>query len=212
MSDRKNERPIKVTGLMLGKTGEVPREKYFLKHKFEWMGDVVQIGDWTYGDLNIVMGDEGKKLKIGKYCSLAAGCKIFLGQYHRADWITTYPFTVLPEEFPEVAHIKGHPYSPGDVTIGNDVWIGTDVTIMAGVTIGDGAIIGAKALVTKNVAPYTIAGGNPAKEIRKRFDEETIARLLEIKWWDWPEEKLRKNLPLLVSGDTQKLFDVLSKQ
>lgn len=93
----------------------------------------------------------------------------------------------------------------GDIRIGNDVWIGYEAVIFAGVTIGDGAIIGTRALVTKDVPPYTIVGGVPAKPIRKRFDDNTIQRLLEIRWWDWPEEKIARNIQALQSGDIRKL-------
>ena len=144
-------------------------------------------------------------LKIGKFCSIANDVQIFLGGNHRIDWITTYPFSVL-NSWPEAKDIKGHPCTKGDVIIGNDVWIGRKTLILSGVTIGDGAIVGARSVVTKDVAPYSIVAGNPAKLIRKRFDEKTIEKLLEIKWWDWNLEKIKKNLPLLLSNNIEQFF------
>lgn len=105
-----------------------------------------------------------------------------LGGEHRADWITTYPFNAL---FGEGAHITGHPSSKGDIVVGNDVWIGYQSCILSGVTIGNGAIIGAKSVVTKDVPPYAIVAGNPAKFIRYRFPQETIDKLEHLAWWDW---------------------------
>jgi acetyltransferase-like isoleucine patch superfamily enzyme len=112
-----------------------------------------------------------------------------LGGNHRTDWITTYPFTVIYKEF---NGISGHPKREKEIIIGNDVWIGQDAFILPGANIGDGAVIGARALVSKSVEPYSIFVGNPGETIRKRFDEKTIERLLEIKWWDWDIEKIKK--------------------
>lgn len=137
---------------------------------------------------------EGKSLSIGKYCSISTQVLIFLGSEHRTDWVSTYPFPIL---WKEAGSIKGHPSSKGDVSIGNDVYIGYHVIILSGVTIGDGAVIGAGSVVTKDVPPYAIMAGNPATIIRYRFDEETIRRLLEIKWWDWPDEKVKENIHLI---------------
>ncbi|HEX5127349.1 MAG TPA: CatB-related O-acetyltransferase, partial [Rhodocyclaceae bacterium] len=122
------------------------------------------IGRGTYGDDLLVRNwNEGTTLRIGNYCSIAAGVKIYLGGEHRTDWVTTYPFSAL---WPEAAHIEGHPRSKGDVTIGNDVWIGTEAMILSGVTIGDGAVIGARAVVSRDVPPYAIVAGNPASVVR----------------------------------------------
>lgn len=139
---------------------------------------------------------ENKKCYIGKFCSIAEGVTVFLGGNHRVDWISTYPF---PAFFPEAKYITGHPASKGDVIIGNDVWIGTNVVIMSGVTIGDGAVIGAYAVVAKNIPPYAVAVGNPARVVRYRFDEKTIQALLKIQWWNWPIEKIKANMHLLCS-------------
>lgn len=158
----------------------------------------IEIGDYTYGIPIIHAFNWPAKVKIGKFCSIAGGVEIYLDNYHRTDWISTYPF-MANEDFPESANITGHPYGKGDVIIGNDVWIGNNALILSGVTIGDGAVIGSKAVVTKSVEPYSIVVGNPGRVVRYRFSPEKIERLIEIKWWDWPIEKIRKMTPLLCS-------------
>jgi acetyltransferase-like isoleucine patch superfamily enzyme len=169
---------------------------------------ILEVGEFTYGLPQILHWGENTKLRIGKFCSIADGVKIFLGGNHRTDWITTYPFSGLgfKDVWTEACDIKGHPATKGNVVIGNDVWIGYEAAIMSGVTVGDGAVIAARAVVAKDVEPYSIFGGVPAKEIRKRFSSEEINKLLEIKWWDWPEEKLRKNLHIICSDNISELF------
>ncbi len=164
-----------------------------------------EIGDFTNGEPKVVFPHENVTLKIGKYCSIAREVTIFLGGEHRADWITTYPFSAL---FEEAKHIKGHPATKGDVIIGNDVWIGSGATILSGITIGDGAIIAAESLVVKDVRPYEIVGGNPAKHIKFRFDDEMIARLLRIQWWNWDVEKVRANISLLLQDDVRRFCEM----
>lgn len=143
------------------------------------------------------------RLTIGKFCSIACGAKfIFNCANHSLKSLSTYTFPLFFEEWDlPKAEVATAWDNKGDIVIGNDVWIGYDAVIMAGVTIGDGAIIGTKAVVTKDVAPYSIVGGVPAKEIRKRFAPEVIKRLQEIQWWDWPEEKIRKSIQAIQSGD-----------
>lgn len=131
---------------------------------------------------------EGAQLKIGNFCSIASNITVLLGGNHRTDWVTTYPFGHC-KNFPDVAPVKGHPKTNGNVVIGNDVWIGSGATIMSGVTIGDGAVIAANSHVVKDVAPYSIVGGNPAKHIKFRFTEEQIKSLLQIQWWNWDNKK-----------------------
>jgi len=163
------------------------------------------IGQGTYGMPEVIANGFGerKHLHIGKYCSIARGVTIHLGSEHRPDWATTYPFNIY---WPDGRHIKGHPLSKGDVVIGNDVWVATEALILSGVTIGDGAIIGARAVVSRDVAPYTIVAGNPAKLIRARFDPQTVARFTEIKWWDWPKEKIVRALPDLMNADVSRFL------
>lgn len=156
-----------------------------------------QFGRESYGNPKIRSWGEGATLKIGSFTSIAAGVQIFLGGEHRTDWVTTFPFNVLWEEG---KNISGHPKTKGDVLIGNDVWIATEAIIMSGVTIGDGAVIGARAVVTKDVPPYAIAAGNPAVVVKNRFNDETIQRLLVIKWWDWSDHRIKEALPLLLNN------------
>lgn len=157
------------------------------------------IGRGTYGNPEILDWKEGATLSIGAFCSIAAGVKIYLGGEHRIDWITTYPFSVLWESG---FNIQGHPKTKGNIVIGNDVWIGADAKIMSGVTIGDGAVIGASSVITKNVEPYAIYAGNPARLIRMRFEKEVVTELLEIKWWEFTDEIISRILPLLLSADS----------
>ena len=180
-------------------------ENFYTKDLLKDLGNLVEIGDYTYGKPQIMHWGEDAKLKIGKFCSIADRVTIFLGGNHRLDWITTYPFSALSQEWPEAKDIKGHPRTKGDVIIGNDVWIGFGATIMSGVTIGDGAVIGAMSVVAKNVEPYSIVGGNPIKEIKKRFSENEIEKLLEIKWWNWPLEKIKRNTKILCSNNLKEI-------
>lgn len=160
---------------------------------------LMEYGKGSYGIPQVLGWGEGSKVVIGKYCSIASGVIILSGGEHRVDWVTTYPFSVF---WPEIAgHILGHPKSKGDVIIGNDVWIGMDAFILSGLTIGDGAVIGAKSVVTKSVPPYAIVGGNPAKIIRYRFNPETIDKLISLAWWDWPDDKIKSAMRLLLSND-----------
>lgn len=170
-------------------------------------GTPYEAGDYTYGQPKIGDFGEGAKLKIGKFCSIADGTVIYIGGNHRVDWVTTYPFPVIHDDWPEAKHITGHPATKGDVIIGNDVWIAYGVIILSGVTIGDGAVVGAGSVITRNVEPYSIVAGNPAKFIKKRFDEETIEKLLQTKWWDWPEEKIRENIEILCSNNLDYLMN-----
>ncbi|MFH0727570.1 MAG: CatB-related O-acetyltransferase [Pseudomonadota bacterium] len=156
-----------------------------------------EIGRATYGGAKILDWGEGAVFKIGAFCSIATGVKIFLGGEHRVDWVTTYPFSRL---WKSGEGISGHPRTKGDVVIGNDVWIGTEAMIMSGVTIGDGAVVAARSMVTRDIEPYAIYAGNPARLIKKRFDEETIWSLLEIAWWNFPDEEIERLLPLMLSN------------
>ena len=174
-------------------------------------GENFEIGDYTYGMPKILSWGEGARLKIGKFCSISAEVIVFLGGNHRIDWVTTYPFMEFEDEWPEAKDIAGHPATKGDVVIGNDVWIGWGAVIMSGVTIGDGAAIGARAVVTQDVGPYSIVGGNPASLIRKRFDDETIRVLLEIRWWDWPLDRIKDNLGILMSDNVSGILSNLTK-
>ena len=147
------------------------------------------------------------KLKIGKFCSIACGAKfLFNSANHTVKSLSTYPFPIFFEEWGlDVKDITSAWDNKGDIVIGNDVWIGYEAVIMSGVTIGDGAIIGTRALVTNDVPPYTIVGGVPAKQIRKRFPEEIISELLKLKWWDWTFKKISQNMEFIKNGDLKHL-------
>ncbi|MCB9140020.1 MAG: CatB-related O-acetyltransferase [Caldilineaceae bacterium] len=165
-----------------------------------------EFGDHTYGKPRVYSWASTSTLRVGSFCSIADGVKIFLGGEHRVDWVTTYPFTLF---WKEAQHVEGHPATKGDVTIGNDVWIGMEAVIMSGVTIGDGAVIGSRALVTKDVPPYGIVAGNPAKLIKKRFDEDVVRQLLLIQWWNWEHARIAAALPLLLSDDIGQFIDAV---
>lgn len=180
----------------------------------------IEIGDYTmYNDFVCDPQDFQKnnvlyhypvnhdRLMIGKFCSIACGAKfIFTSANHSLKSLSTYPFPIFFEEWGlDVTDITDAWDNKGDIIVGNDVWIGYEAVILSGVTIGDGAIIGSRAVVTKDIPPYTIVGGVPAKPIRKRFDDVTIARLLELKWWDWSEERIKANLKIIQSGRIDEL-------
>lgn len=177
-------------------------KKVFEKDGRNWPISL-SIGERTYGTPSIIMGRTGAKITIGNYCSIANDAQINIYPEHRMDWITTYPFVRLKNEWPSVAHmsiLESVPFR-GNITIGNDVWIGSSALILGGATIGDGAVIGAHAVVAKDVAPYSVVVGNPAREIRKRYSNDDIALLLEMRWWNWPEDKIMEYLPIICSGD-----------
>jgi virginiamycin A acetyltransferase len=170
------------------------------------------VGDYTYyDDFEDVQNFEknvkyhfdfiGDRLIIGKFCMIASGATFIMnGGNHLTESISAYPFAIFGNGWEKAMEGKSYP-SKGDTIIGNDVWVGYNATIMPGVTVGDGAIIAANAVVTKDVAPYSIVAGNPAKEIKKRFTEERINELLELKWWDWEIEKITRNVSVLTGRD-----------
>ncbi|HEV2071628.1 MAG TPA: CatB-related O-acetyltransferase [Acidimicrobiales bacterium] len=144
-------------------------------------------------------------MTIGDYCSISGGAEILPGGNHNPQWISTFP---LRWQFKMLGALQdGLPSSRGPVSIGNDVWIGRAAMILSGVTIADGAVVGARAVVTTNVRPYAVVVGNPAREVRRRFDDATVDRLLKIKWWNWPERVVREATPLLCSENLSEFFD-----
>ena len=149
----------------------------------------------------------GDRLTIGKFCSIACGAKfLFNSANHSMQSLSTYPFPLFFEAWgldkKNVTDAWDH---RGDITVGNDVWIGFEAVILAGVTIGNGAIIGTRAVVTKDVPPYTIVGGVPAKPIRKRFCDDTVAALEKLCWWDWPDDRIAQNIAAIQSGQLDAL-------
>lgn len=148
----------------------------------------------------------GDKLIIGKFCAIGSDVQFIMnGANHQMDGISTFPFYIFGGDWTKATPTKEQLPIRGDTIIGNDVWIGYKSTIMPGVTIGDGAIIGTHSVVTKDVEPYSVVGGNPAKLIRKRFSDEQIERLEQLAWWNWSIEQITASLPLIVSGDIEKL-------
>ena len=177
------------------------------------------VGDYTYyDDFENVENFEknvkyhfdfiGDKLKIGRFCMIASDVKFIMnGANHLTNALTTYPFAIFGNGWENAMDGKEYPQK-GDITIANDVWIGYNATIMAGVTIGDGAIIAANSTVVKDVEPYSIVGGNPATEIKKRFSPDVIEQLLQLKWWDWDLEKITKNVQYLTGADINQLLKI----
>lgn len=145
----------------------------------------------------------GDRLKIGKFCSIACGAKfLFNSANHALGSLSTYTFPIFYEEWGLDRRSVADAWdNKGDIVVGNDVWIGYEAVILSGVTIGDGAVIGARAVVTKDVPPYMIMGGVPARPIRRRFDEATVETLLRLRWWDWPKEKIARNLAAIQRGE-----------
>ena len=172
------------------------------------------IGDYTYYDDPVDVNNFeknvlylfdfiGDKLIIGKFCQIATGVKFIMnGGNHATNGLSTYPFKIFGHAWAEA---ELNPPVKGDTLIGNDVWIGNSVTIMPGITIGDGAIVASCSVVTKNVAPYTVVGGNPSQVIRSRFNEDVVQRLINLQWWNWPIEKISKNLSALTNGNIDEL-------
>jgi len=181
------------------------KKTFFTREQFP--DEQISIGAFTYGTPHVKNYDQKTKLYVGKYCSFAAQVTILLGGEHRIDYATTYPFSDIPSPWPEAEKITDMTYSKGDVLIGNDVWIGFGATILSGVRIGDGVVIGAGALVSASVKPYSVVGGNPAKTLKMRFDEETVSRLLKLAWWQWSEDKVRANIHLLCDSDMNSLLE-----
>lgn len=147
------------------------------------------------------------QLIIGAFCSIGSGVSFIMAgnQGHRHDWISSFPFHYMPEVEAFNGAVDGFA-NAGNTVVGNDVWIGSEAMIMPGVCIGDGAVIGSRALVTKDVAPYAVVGGNPARLIKKRFSDQEIEMLLEARWWDWDESRLSAAITILCSGDVSALY------
>ena len=162
-----------------------------------------KVGDYTYGEPRVY--GQGS-LEIGKFCSIAGGVTIILGCEHNLQWTTTYPFSAL---FKEAQHIQGHPFSKGPVKIGHDVWIGQFATIMSGVTIGNGAVIGARAVVTRDVAPFSVVAGNPTRHIKFRLPEEWCGYInSKLKWWDWPIDIILKYIDDILQPPGKHLYEI----
>ena len=197
-----------------------PHDKQIVYLKDVVTGPNIEVGDYTiYNDFvndprdfekNNVLYHypvNGDRLIIGKFCSVACGARfMFTSGNHSMRSLSNYTFPIFFDEWElDAKNIREAWDNKGDIVIGNDVWIGYEAVIMSGVRIGDGAVIGTRAVVTKDVPPYTIVGGLPARTIRRRYDEETVARLEKLRWWDWPEAQVRRAIPLLQAGDLDAL-------
>lgn len=183
---------------------------YYHKEEFEDICVRYLLGDYSTKNYKEIFREDFifDKLEIGKFCSIGSGASFILAgnQGHNHKWISAYPFD--NKIFPNA---KNGFRTKGDTIIGNDVWIGTESIIMPGVKIGDGAVIGTRAVVTKDVEPYTIVGGNPAQVIKKRFSDDEIEKLLEIRWWDWNIEKINDAIPFICSADIYRLYNFYLK-
>ncbi|MCR9064936.1 MAG: CatB-related O-acetyltransferase [Cytophagales bacterium] len=176
------------------------------------------VGDYTYYDdfenvenfeknVKYLFDFVGDKLIIGKFCMIASDVKFIMnGANHMTDSLSTYPFAIFGKGWENAMEGKAYP-KKGNITIGNDVWIGYNATIMAGVTIGDGAIIATNSTVIKDVEPYSVVGGNPAKEIKKRFSKEVITKLLKLQWWNWDIQKITKNIQNLTDNEIENIVE-----
>ncbi len=169
----------------------------------------IAIGPFTYGRPKVRFPESGARLTIGRYGSIADGVEILLGGNHRLDWASSYPFPALPRLWPSAAGLSGHDTTRGDVTIGHDVWLGSQCMILSGVTIGHGAAVAARAVVTRDVPPYAIVAGNPARVVRLRFTQEQVAALVETRWWERPADEVARLVPLLMSERIEALIAAL---
>lgn len=179
------------------------------QHRFRARYPDFEIGLGSYGVPIVHDWREGSTLRIGAYTSVADDVHIFLGGHHRIDWISCYPF---PAFVPEAKDIPGFGGSRGDVVIGSDVWLASGCTILSGVTVGDGAVVAARAVVSRDVPPYAIVAGNPARIVGWRFEEATRARLIQSAWWAWPEAEVRRVTPLLCSSRLEEFFGYVDKR
>ena len=172
----------------------------------------IEIGDYTYYDdpehaeefvtRNVLYSYGGERLVIGKYCALATGVRFIMGgANHATSGVSTFPFTIFGGDWAGTADILAGIPSRGDTVVGNDVWIGYNVLVMPGVTIGDGAIVATGSVVTSDVLAYAVAGGNPARVVKRRFADEDVERLLRARWWDWPVELVTEHVRTIMAGE-----------
>lgn len=167
------------------------------------------MGVGSYGLPRVYDFDDGTKLTIGSYTSIANDVHIFLGGYHRSDWVSQFPFPAFVEDVPELqalAKAGSHRWTRGNVVVGSDVWLGSGSAILSGVTIGNGAVVAARAVVTRDVPAFAVVAGNPARIVKWRFPEETRNELERIAWWNWPADEVRRISPLLCQPDLSALL------
>ncbi len=185
-------------------------KNYFLKDNLKEEIDLklTKVGRWSYGNPKILRWDWNSKIIIGNFCSLGPDIHFYVGGNHRTDWITTsqLPASQFRESFGKAKHIENYSTSKGDIEIGHDVWIGGRTTILSGVKIGTGAVIAAGSVVTNNVEPYSISGGNPNRLLKKRFDDDIIIKLLDSKWWDLTDAEINNLSEYLLSNKFEEFF------
>ena len=169
------------------------------------------IGAYSYGRPKVRFPESGRHLTIGRYCSIADKVEILLGGDHRLDWVSTYPFAAMAGLFPDARAPAEYHASRGDVTIGHDVWLGSGCMILSGVSVGHGAVVAARAVVSRDVPPYAVVAGNPARVVRRRFDEATAAALVAAAWWDRPHAEVTRLVPLLQCGRVADLLAALRR-
>ena len=182
--------------------------KYGNKTFYHFAPPIFVNGCETHGVPQVEIYDDTSRLIIGKYCSIAGGCKIVLSGKHHNTWVSTYGFDQEPQWFPAFADLKvSHSVKRGDVTIGNDVWIGRDVLLLSGATIEDGAVIGAGSVVAGHIPAYAIAVGNPCRVIKYRFESHQIEALQKIAWWNWSHEEINAALHLICNDDIDRFIE-----
>ena len=160
-----------------------------------------EVGDYSYGKPKLLWHSRNAPLKIGSYCSFGENVTILLGGNHHTERVTTYPFAAFRQQWGLGKEWVEVPLSKGGVTIGSDVWVADNATILSGITIGHGAVVANNAVVTKDVPPYAIVAGNPAKVVKKRFDDEIIEKLLKTKWWELNSKDIKTLIPYLLGSD-----------
>ena len=190
-------------------------KNYFLRDnlKKEIKANLAEIGKWSYGNPTVYRWDWKSKIIIGNFCSLGPDINFYVGADHRSDWVSTSPLPAsqFSETFKKANLIKNFSTSKGDIVIGHDVWIGGRSTILSGVKIGTGAIIAAGSIVVNDVMPYTISGGNPNREIKKRFEEEIIKKLLHTEWWLMEDKQIDELSKYLLSSDFENFFSFVKE-
>lgn len=164
----------------------------------------LEMGRWSYGQprVHVYEGDTGR-VAVGAFCSIAREVEFMVGGNHRSDWVTTWPMKEVFGGAPTGDTL----WSKGDIVVGNDVWIGHGAKILSGVTVGHGAVVAAYAVVTRDVRPYAVVAGSPAREVRRRFDDQVVESLLQIAWWEWPDETLSQRWPEMCSADVKAFID-----
>lgn len=204
--------PPVVRGWLARRFNRENQTRLHLAHLIAKRPGQITVGAHCYGRPKVRFPESGARLSIGRYGSIADGVEILLGGNHRLDWASTYPFPAFPEQWPQAASQGGSDATRGDVVIGNDVWLGSQCLILSGVGIGHGAVVAARAVVTRDVAPYAIVAGNPAREVGKRFSDAQIEALLATQWWMLPEARIRTLLPLLMSERIDAFLAALSPE